>query len=234
MGSTSNRHVRRAVVSMVTTGCLLAGVLSGAASANSTARIQFQYSRFGLHYAGPHSSKANTCDIDFDTFQCGSPGASDYRVDATGGAGRYDIYVVALCVDGDLAGARYGICCSGQFYFYGWSRCSDLELPTSGWPDCGEANAQTWTTQQSGSHVVMGILDVYAYGEVGSLGLCPDQRVGYAEYCDGATPSPHCRQLSQESEFSVVGFGVPGYDACPCYPCPVQATTWGSVKSLYQ
>jgi len=234
MDCTRKRHVKKAILSIVATACLIGGIPSGAASTNSAARVKFQYSRFGLHYAGPHASKVNTCDIDFDSFQCGAPGQSDYCVDAPGAVGRYDIYVVALCVDGDLAGARYGICCSGQFYFYGWSKCSNFEIPTSGWPNCGEANSQTWTAQQPGSHVVMGLLDVYTYGEVSSLGLCPDPRVGFAEYCDGSVPSPNCKQFSQEWEFSVVGFGVAGYDACPCYPCALTGTTWGRVKALYQ
>jgi hypothetical protein len=155
-------------------------------------------------------------------------------VTAPGAAGRYDIYVVALCVDMRLAGARYGICCTGQFYFYGWSKCSDFEISTAGWPGCGEANAQTWVDEQPGFHVAMGVLDVYTYGEVSKFTLCPDQRVGYAEYCDGSQPEPACKQISNEASFSVMGFGQDGYDACPCYPCPITGSTWGRVKALYR
>lgn len=213
--------------------CFFEIALPGTALPASHVQNRFQSSRFGLHYAGPHNAKLNTCDIDFDGFGC-SNNPGEFHLTAPEIAGRYDIYIVALCVEGRMVGARYGISCEGQFYFYGWSKCSEFEIPTSGWPGCGEANAQTWREEQPGFHVALGVLDVYAYSGVSSFGLCPDQRVGVAEYCDGSQPSPICKQITDIKYFARIGFGQPGYDVCPCYPCPVNGSTWGRVKTLYR
>ncbi len=166
--------------------------------------------KWALHYAGPHNSKANTCA--FEATQC-----TDIVVDAPSGVGRYDIYVIAADVDG-IAGTRYGLECEGPFYFYGWTKCCNLEIPTAGWPGCGEANAQTWSTEQPGPHVTVGILDLYVYPGGVSLSTCPDQRVGFAEWCDATQPSPICVKRTRADVFGKIGFGVPGYNPCSIVP----------------
>ena len=55
--------------------------------------------KFALHYAGPHSSKTNTCD--FTATACG-----DIVVNGGNGDAAYDIYVIATNV-GAIAGIRY-------------------------------------------------------------------------------------------------------------------------------
>lgn len=166
--------------------------------------------KWALHFAGDHNSKANTCD--FAVADC-----QNVDVDAPAGAGRYDVYVLALDVDA-IAGTRYGVACDGPFYFYGWTKCSDFEIPTAGWPACGEANAQTWSVEQAGPHVTIGILDVYSYGGSVSLSTCPDPRVGFAEWCNGEQPSPICTQTTYSAAFGAIGFGVPGYNPCSVIP----------------
>jgi hypothetical protein len=176
-----------------------------------------------LHYAGQHNAKANTCE--FTMTDC-----SLLDVDAPGGTGRYDVYVVATNVTA-IAGTRYGLCSEESFFFYGWTKCSDFEIPTAGWPGVGEANAQTWTSEQPGPHVTVGILDVYVYAN-SIFCACVDDRVGFAEYCDGSEPSPLCNQNTDTWHFGCVGFGESGYNAC--WRDATEQKTWGVIKSMYK
>lgn len=181
-----------------------------------------------LHYAGPHNSKTNSC--------AAAPEYCEYVTSAVVDAGRYDVYVIAADVQ-RVAGTRYGLVCEvatgGGFYFYGWAKCSDFEIPSSAWPGCGEANAQTWTVEQLGFAVAVGILDVYFYGGVAKLALAPDQRVGFGEFCDGSSPSPQCDQHTQLSDFGTVGFNRLGYLPIEC-GVPTDQTSWGALKALYR
>ncbi len=183
--------------------------------------------KWALHFAGTHDTKNNTCD--FTVVNC-----SDIVSAATGDLGRYDVYVVAVDVV-ELTATRYGICCSGgagTFYFYGWTNCADLEIPTDNWPGCGEANAQTYSLPQPGPNVTWGILDVYHYGGIQVLSICVDNRVGFAEFCDGSDPSPICYATTDGAHFGCLGFGCTGYN--PCSEVPVMETTWGKVKATYR
>ena len=185
--------------------------------------------KWALHFAGEHNAKTNTCafhvaDCIVEIVEMGPPGP-----------GRFDVYLLALDTGG-LAGSRYGICCpEGSFYFYGWTSCSDLELPSAGWPACGEGNAQTWGLQQPAGHVTMGIFDVYVYAGTGMMCVCDDPRVGFAEWCDGTSPEPICKVRTTAltpAAFGCVGFGIPGYN--PCDIVATEKTSWGAVKSLYR
>lgn len=189
------------------------------ASANSDAK-------WGLHFAGAHDAKTNSCA--FRLTDC-----SDVSLvtEGPGQPGRYDVFVLALDVDA-LAGTRYGVCCEGSFYFYGWTKCSDFEISTSGWPAPGEGNAQTWSVEQYGPHVTMGILDVYVYG-ASKLGACVDPRIGKAEWCEGSTPSPLCDEISDSRYFGSVGFGQEGYNPCG-FGGLGEETSWGHLKSFYR
>lgn len=183
------------------------------------------------HFAGPHNARTNICAL--RVVDCEDPPRGDVVVDAPGEAGRYDIYVLALDVD-NIAGTRYGVCCEGSFYFYGWTKCSDFEISTSGWPGSGEANAQTWIMRQNGPNVTVGILDVYVYG-ASSLCICPDPSKGFAEFCDGGIPEPVCNSTAEADAFGCVGFGRPGYNACGWYgEGKGVRTTWGRLKAAYK
>jgi hypothetical protein len=177
-----------------------------------------------LHYAGVHNSKTNTCD--FLALDC-----SDIVTEAPAAAGRYDIYVLAVDVVG-IAGTRYGITCSGTFFFYGWTKCSDFEIPSAGWPGCDEGNAQTWGAEQPGPFVTLGILDTYHYGGLAVLKVGNDPRVGFAEFCDGSEPSPICYQTSDNTRFGCIGFDCAGYN--PCSEVPVENRSWGQLKAIYR
>jgi hypothetical protein len=184
--------------------------------------------KWALHGAGTHNSKANTCA--FQIVQC-----SD-EISVYGGSigERNDIYVLALDVHG-IAGTRYGLCCDGPLYFYGWTKCSDFEIPTQGWPGCGEANAQTWGAEQIGPFITIGILDVYVYGTSRCLCVCADPRVGFAEFCDGSEPSPLCIEKTHSAHFGCVEFNGSGCGYNPCgTPVPTESSSWGAVKALYR
>ncbi len=195
-------------------------------AAGDAGAVKNQNGKWALHYAGEHDAKAHTCAFRL-------LGCSDLDVYGRTGAGRDDIYVIAIDVDG-IAGTRYGICCEGPVYFYGWTKCCDLEIPTAGWPGCGEGNAQTWAVEQLGPFVTIGILDVYLYATTQRIGTCADPREDFAEWCDGSQPSPICHkvQASETLHFGWVGFNG-NYGYAPCGG-PTESSTWGAVKSLYR
>lgn len=184
--------------------------------------------KWALHCAGIHNSKANTCG--FEILQC-----SD-EISVYGGVlgDRNDVYILALDVHG-IAGTRYGLWCDGPLYFYGWTKCSDFEIPTAGWPGCGEANAQTWTSERTGPFVTLGILDVYVYGTSRCMCVCADQRVGFAEFCDGSQPSPICIRKTEPVFFGCLEFNGSGCGYNPCgTPVSEEAGSWGALKALYR
>jgi hypothetical protein len=179
-----------------------------------------------LHYAGSHDSEGNTCG--FEVVDC----VTQLEVNAPPSPGRYDIYVIATNVYG-IAQSRFGIECDEGFVFYGWTSCADSEVPSQNWPGCGEGVTLNWGLEQPPGNVTMGILDVYSYGAPSFICASTDPRVGYAEWCDGTTPTPFCFQTTDIWRFGCIGFGQPGYQNCPP-PLLVNETTWGRVKALYR
>ena len=188
--------------------------------------------KFGLHLVT--LEEKTSCD--FVMTNCMN--ARTHIVSPGGEGARWDIYVIAMDVTA-IQGVRYGLRTEnpvGQgLYFYGWTNCGMLEIPTPGWPGNGEGNAQTWSTEQAGPHVTVGILDVYLYpGSNAKLCTTADPRVGWAEFCDGSEPVPLCnRHYGWEHEaFGCVGFNRDGYN--PCGVVPTEHTSWGVVKGLYR
>jgi hypothetical protein len=196
--------------------------------ADANACYKHGNNKWALHYAGNHDAKTNTCALAVtDCF-------TQVAVDGPAGPGRFDVYVLALDTNG-IAGTRYGICGDDGFYFYGWTKCSDFEIPTPGWPGIDEGNAQTWSLEKPAGHTVIGILDVYVYPGSYVLSTCDDPRKGFAEWCDGASPEPWCCQVpyaTYPAAFGYVGFGVAGYN--PCGIIGTEKSSWGAVKSLYR
>lgn len=183
-----------------------------------------------LHNSGAHDAKNHTCAFVLDA--CTSINA----VGPNGGA-RNDIYVIAIDVV-EITATRYGLCCDGPFWFYGWTSCADLELPTPGWPGCSEGNAQTFGLPQAGPFVTMGILDVYVYGDSQCMSICDDPRVGFSEWCDGTEPNPICintrDHITGPNHYGAMSFNNSGCEFNPCSIVPTEEKTWGSVKSLYR
>jgi len=177
-----------------------------------------------LHYAGSHNSEANTCG--FIVTDC----TGQIDVNAPPGPGRYDLYILATDVVG-ISQTSFGLTCTGDVLFDGWTACSDAEIPGVGWPGCGAGVTLSWTSEQPGPNVTLGILDLYVYG-VTSVCSGPDPRLGDAEFCDGSTPEPICVRMNDVYRYGCVGFGQPGYQSCPG-PLPPDQVTWGLIKSLY-
>ncbi len=202
--------------------------------------------KWALHYVGPHDPEANTCD--FSLFDCWT----DTQVTAPEGPGDYDVYVIGVEVYG-ISATRFGIYGEGHFEFMGWTGCATLELPTEGWPGCGEGIALAWDEAQMDQTVTVGILHIYAYGS-GRIWAGPDPRVGFAEWCDASDPAPRCDELYGDPAFGFVGIGMDGCNPCGCYtygggcvtpgfdlaaygtcaPVPVEDRSWGSIKALYR
>lgn len=211
---------------------ILCAAFMSVLAADADACYKHGNSKWALHFAGDHDSKTNTCA--FTISEC-STTAGELVTAGPAGPGRFDVYIMALDTNG-IAGTRYGLCCLGDFWFYGWTNCADLEIPTAAWPGCDEGNAQTWGTEQPPGHVTLGIIDVYVYAQASAvLSVCDDPRTGFAEWCDGASPEPWCCQIAKSeyvAAFGCVGFGCAGYN--PCGLVATEKTSWGAVKSVYQ
>jgi hypothetical protein len=192
---------------------------AGAAPRNGNGKI-------ALHYAGTHDAKANTCA--FTVSDC-----NDLVVTAaTSGGDRIDVYAVAIDVEA-IAGVRFGLACVGPMFFYGWTSCASFDVPSSGWPACGESNSIAWNGEQAGPNVVIGILDTYIYTDSESVSTTVDDRVGYAEFCDGTEPLPICHNFTSAPHFCTLGVnGTTGVNGCSIVP--VVNGSWGQVKSLYR
>lgn len=205
----------------------LAVIILLACGASASHGYGNEEAKWGLHFAGTHDPKINTCS--FVLSDCSS---TSLVTESTETPGRYDLYVIALDV-GAMAGTRYGICCEGSFFFYGWTSCSDVEIPTPGWPGCGGGIVQAWSGERYGPHVTIGLLDLYAYGTSKLLSACADPRTGMGQWCDGSSPTPVCIEKTNAAYFGSVGFGTQGYN--PCNPRgPGQQISWGRLKSVYR
>jgi hypothetical protein len=219
------------VVMRKATVLVLCVALFGIMTHDADACFKHGNNKWALHYAGPHNPAVNTCAY---TVTDGTEGAGQVVVNAPAGPGRYDIYILALDTNG-IAGTRYGLCGTGAFYFYGWTSCAYLEIPTAGWPSCGGGIAQTWVPDAPPGHVTLGILDVYVYPGLNELYICDDPRVGFAEWCDGGEPYPWCCRMTvaeNPGAFGSVGFGTGGHN--PTSSIPVEETSWGAVKGMYR
>lgn len=184
--------------------------------------------KWALHYAGIHNAKANTCTTSVPTIceEIVTTGPSE-------GTEHYDVYILAVDVAA-IAGAMYGLTCDGDVYFYGWTNCADLEIPSENWPGCGEDLAQVWSTEQPGPIVPLGILEVYVYAASNSFSTNINATEGFAQWCD-QSPLPVCFETdgSEPRYFGTIGFnGETGHN--PCGDVPTVPTTWGQVKALYQ
>jgi hypothetical protein len=188
--------------------------------------------KIALHEAGVHSSKVNDC-----TFVLGT--CDDINTDGPNPAAgvRDDVYVIAVDVAA-IAGVRFGICCDGDFYFYGWTSCGDFETNSPGWPGCNEGVSTTWNTEQAGPFVTVGILDVFTYASSVELCACADPRVDFLEFCDGTQPLPICTKIYPDNPDWTKYFGCIGYNGNagynPCSETPTLQKSWGAVKSLYR
>jgi hypothetical protein len=206
-----------------------------AASANAGNNEQ---AKWALHYAGGHDAKNHTCT--FAMSDCRTAPDGQMVVTGPAGPGRFDVYVLAIDTD-SLAGTRYGLCCpEGSFFFYGWTKCSLLEIPTANWPDCGEGDAQTFGAAQPAGCVTLGILDVYVYPGPAKMCICNDPSStpianAWAQWCDASVPDPYCIKRDVNVTpiaFGCVGFGMEGFN--PCGGVPTEKSSWGAVKSLYK
>jgi hypothetical protein len=206
------------------------GLVSAVTTATFCDPIFLMEHSWGLHYAGPHNSKVNTCGL--TVVRCFQDPQLDLVAEGPQGPGRFDIYIVALGVYG-IQGTRFGLCSNQHFYFYQWTSCGDSQLYTPGWPGCGEGVSVIWNEEQPGPFVTIGILDVYAYPPVSTMEICPDPRVDYCGWFGSAIPQGY-DEITDPRFFGVIGFGTEGYNPFPCPPDPVERNTWGRIKATYR
>jgi hypothetical protein len=163
---------------------------------------------------------------------------------STGSTGFYTIYLTVTGYDDTtgIAGAQFGVDYDNTggsgTDITNWKSCSDLEYRGDNWPAAGTGNLITWdyigNCQHNGTlPLTAGAFDVAIYsGDVFSITPRP---------VDGMAKVAGCDLVETDltdmvpSRLGKVAFGsTSGYNPCLGPQTPVRATTWGSIKTLYE
>lgn len=102
-----------------------------------------------------------------------------------------------------------------------WSRCGDMEIPSSTWPASGSGTDVIWAMPASAGVVMAGWFRVTV--------LAPNAYM-YLQGYGGNPPTVNGSPLRYPAYLSFNGQG--GYNLCESVE--VQPETWGAVKSLYR
>jgi hypothetical protein len=156
----------------------------------------------------------------------------------------YNVYLVVAETNPDgIAGISCGIA-YGSGLLIGWTRCSDLEFPSGGWPGSGSGNRITWANQTNcqktvvppnGVQVVAGWFSVYAYSR-DRIWITQNHQVPSPELvvadCNAAE-SQIDPTAAGWADFSAGEWG--GCNTCLTDYCiePVEGSTWGRLKTRY-
>lgn len=155
--------------------------------------------------------------------------------------GMYDLILVVANHDDSLgvAGIQYGIEFddgpgSGvdvdQFL-----SCSDLDFPRAGFPTVNEGTTQTWVStnncQDGIEPFIAGVFRVSVYG-ADLFRIVPRQIDAKAKVADCNGAESDLTDIVP-SRLGFVSFGGTGYNPCAVV-VPVEATTWGQVKTLFR
>ena len=124
-----------------------------------------------------------------------------------------------------------------------WSLCADLQFTNAGvngeWPASGGGNRITWVSTTNcqrtvyggdGVHAVAGFFYIYAYS-ADTFAITPNLNLQIPELAVADCSASTTYLPMDGSRSAVCGFGMDGYN--PCEAVPVQATTWGKVKSQF-
>jgi hypothetical protein len=126
-----------------------------------------------------------------------------------------------------------------------WTRCSDLDFRGDDWPSSGTSNTITWMIDncQRKNLVVAGVFTVVAY-DPSIMSIAPFPPTGLVKLatCRGAEVIAENELSSARLGWLSWGGAALGKDTDGCNPLagpcgsvtPVQAGTWGKLKSLYR
>ncbi len=217
-------------LSTVVMGSVLAVALAGNASAfdNSQAGI-------ALHVGSVTSKNA-----------CSLPGLKANTInyqEPSSSPGRFYYTYLLVCNASDSTGIK-GVECGIQYQnptiqVYNWNLCATLEFPSTGWPNSGGGNLVTWnacqnTNTEGTRYTVIAVAGYFYMGAYGpsTMSVTPRPNSGFAKVADCSAREDDLT-LAFPSHLGVAGFaGQGGYNPCGA-PTPVQNSTWGAIKSLY-
>jgi hypothetical protein len=159
-------------------------------------------------------------------------------------AGNWNVYVMIARYDTvGIAGAQFGIeyddSPESGLVVHGWTSCADMEFATPGWPDSDSGTLITWepmfNCQVDTLHytpVLAGYFTVTATG-VADFRIVPRPVDGKAKVADCLSAEDDIT-AKVPSRLGVITFGK-DYGYNPCSPLvPVERTTWGNIKTLYE
>jgi hypothetical protein len=123
----------------------------------------------------------------------------------------------------EFLGCEYGMCWPPWSYSAAFTSCSDLVIGAITWS--GDGASHTWTTCQ-GSLCVPSYIWLYADGP-GMICPCPHPVSGVITVlnCAEHLDEPICI-------FCAGVYGAIGDD--PCEPTRTRATSWGSIKAMFE
>jgi len=115
-----------------------------------------------------------------------------------------------------------------------WALCTGgSEIPEPGWPDSGTGDAATWAGgcyHPAGQVARIGYLGL-SLGDVGSIAITGDPRIGEAVYADClAELFSYCDGNLGRAELAE---GTTPLCGDYCEVVPVHDVSWGAIKSLY-
>lgn len=132
-----------------------------------------------------------------------------------------------------IAGAQFGIDYSGVDV-QSWALCTGgAEIPEAGWPAAGTGNAATWAGgcyNPAAGNARVGFFTV-GDGSSGTMGVIPDPRINDTQFTNCTTDL-----------FSICAANLGSADLAggtlplctnECGGTPVEETSWGSIKSMF-
>jgi hypothetical protein len=162
----------------------------------------------------------------------------------TGSTGFFNLYLTVANYDTmGVAGLQFGIDYDANpgsgADVSGWTSCADLEFPGTEWPKSASGNLVTWEPSQSCqgdlvnfTPILAGAFEVFAYG-ADNFGIVPRPVDGKVKVADCFAAEDDLTGQNP-SRLAVVSFGLDnGYNPCASV-VPVQKTTWGAIKSLFE
>jgi hypothetical protein len=120
-----------------------------------------------------------------------------------------------------------------------WGPCNSdelaLEQPSAGWPAPETGTAVSWNPNcQAGELVPLYYIGFYTYGGPGGAVPLGDYYPGQPASVVSCPAPGEAPEEDPIYAFGIIGCGDdPGMKNCD-YPVPVEKTTWGQIKSIYQ
>lgn len=168
---------------------------------------------------------------------------SGYTTSTNLNAGFFNVYLTVADYDSlGIAGAQWGIQYDGAAGsgcdVEKWTTCADLEFSGTNWPAADTGNLVTWEPSlncqgdmTTFAPILVGVFQVTTYSS-DVFSIVPRPVDGKAKVADCNAAEDDLTGLVP-SRLATASFGGTGYNPCSAIT-PVKATTWGSLKRMFE